>query len=1017
MDTTYSQGSEWRIWDLHVHTPASIEHNYHAKNDCDVWENYISDLESLPDNIKVLGINDYLFLDGYRKVLEYKNNGRLKNIELILPVVEFRLARFCGTKQFKRINYHLIFSNELSIDVIENQFLKALSSEYALNPESKQVTWDGFITRENLQRLGENIIQSVPKERQCEYDSPIKEGFNNLNLEITAIENVLNKASSFFKGKYLTAIGKTEWDELKWDDSSIAEKKTIINKVDFIFTAAENLEKYTKGKKSLQTNGVKDLLLDCSDSHNNIDCTSSKDKLGNCLTWIKADPTFEGLKQALIEPEERIFVGETPTIIQTISDNKTKYIDKLYISHKSDYSGSKGKWFENIEIPFNKELVAIIGNKGSGKSAIADILAHCCDVHKQEDFSFLHTKKFRKDRLADNFYAEVCLADGRKLAKDSLGEIKGDDIKNTEPYVKYLPQGYFETICNDLQKEENLKRELENVVFQYVDFTERLGASNFIELITNKTKLVETEVEELKRKLYLVNKDIIVLEKKENTKYKEWILSEIEKKQAEINALSQPNIVEKPNNSTAESQKIVTKITTLKTDIGKIEQEIETKTLERQTLFTEISNLESVVSRINNLGVKINEFKSEIGVIVSNFGIDINDIMQYSLNIVPIEAIISEKRNKLQGISILLSEDSLDSQNLYFQKCKLEKKLKEQQLLLNGPELEYQTYLKKKAEYDLQKKMIEGSTTIPNSLKWLEAENEYLKNQLTIDIKKKCEERNKITQKIYENKLEVVDIYQDIKKKIDKKIKENKDLLGTYNIKIEASLSIKHSFHEDFLYYIKQNVKGSFKGKNEGEELVKRTIADHNLLDNESVLSFCTCLVQLLKSDVQKDDEKRFVEEQVDNIQGLYDYIFSLDYLQYNYQLKQGDKDLSLLSPGEKGALLLVFYLLLDMDNKPLLLDQPEDNLDNDSVANILVNFIKRAKKKRQIIMVTHNPNLAVVADAEQIIYAHIDKQDNFKFSVETGSIENPQINKHIVDVLEGAMPAFRKRDDKYMKK
>ena len=130
----------------------------------------------------------------------------------------------------------------------------------------------------------------------------------------------------------------------------------------------------------------------------------------------------------------------------------------------------------------------------------------------------------------------------------------------------------------------------------------------------------------------------------------------------------------------------------------------------------------------------------------------------------------------------------------------------------------------------------------------------------------------------------------------------------------------------------------------------------------------------------------------------------------------QGSKELSMLSPGEKGALLLVFYLLLDMDNTPLILDQPEDNLDNDSVANILVDFIKEAKKKRQIIMVTHNPNLAVVADAEQIIFVHIDKENGNKVTVESGSIENPEMNKHIVDVLEGAMPAFRKRDKKYLK-
>ena len=82
------------------------------------------------------------------------------------------------------------------------------------------------------------------------YKSPLIEGFNNLNLEIDSINQALSKAKTFFDGKYLTAIGKTEWDELKWDDTSIAEKKTIINSVDFVFTASESVEKYNKGKDS-----------------------------------------------------------------------------------------------------------------------------------------------------------------------------------------------------------------------------------------------------------------------------------------------------------------------------------------------------------------------------------------------------------------------------------------------------------------------------------------------------------------------------------------------------------------------------------------------------------------------------------------------------------------------------------------------------------------------------------------------------------------------------------------------
>jgi ABC-type lipoprotein export system ATPase subunit len=74
-------------------------------------------------------------------------------------------------------------------------------------------------------------------------------------------------------------------------------------------------------------------------------------------------------------------------------------------------------------------------------------------------------------------------------------------------------------------------------------------------------------------------------------------------------------------------------------------------------------------------------------------------------------------------------------------------------------------------------------------------------------------------------------------------------------------------------------------------------------------------------------------------------------------------KDLSLLSPGERGTLLLVFYLLIDKGDIPLVVDQPEGNLDNHTVAKVLVNCIKEARTRRQVFMVTHNPNLAVVCD------------------------------------------------------
>src|SRR5687767_6772143 len=109
--TAYS-GSTWHKWDLHVHTPASHTHAYKCSGD--VWETFISDLEALPEDFKVVGINDYIFLTGYRRVLAEKQKGRLQNLDLVLPIVELRLDKFGGTTgPLRKVNFHVIFSNEL----------------------------------------------------------------------------------------------------------------------------------------------------------------------------------------------------------------------------------------------------------------------------------------------------------------------------------------------------------------------------------------------------------------------------------------------------------------------------------------------------------------------------------------------------------------------------------------------------------------------------------------------------------------------------------------------------------------------------------------------------------------------------------------------------------------------------------------------------------------------------------------------------------------------------------------
>ena len=107
----------------------------------------------------------------------------------------------------------------------------------------------------------------------------------------------------------------------------------------------------------------------------------------------------------------------------------------------------------------------------------------------------------------------------------------------------------------------------------------------------------------------------------------------------------------------------------------------------------------------------------------------------------------------------------------------------------------------------------------------------------------------------------------------------------------------------------------------------------------------------------------------------LYRWLYGLGYLSPRYLLRWDGKDVEQLSPGERGTLLLIFYLLVDDSDLPLIIDQPEANLDNVTVAEKLVDCIREARSKRQVIIVTHNPNLAVVCDADQIIHATLDRE------------------------------------------
>lgn len=271
-------GSTWRKWDLHVHTPASIVHNYGP----DPWDRFLSDLAALPPALSVIGINDYLFIDGYRRVLDEWHQDRLPNLEAIFPIVEFRLQQLAGVDgDLSRINYHVIFSPEVTPDAIDAQFLHGLAAKFQLSASSGP-PWSGFLSRDNVQTFGAALRASMPAARQREHpESDLELGFANLVVPLHDLRVLLEHTA--LTGQTICAIGKTEWADFRWTDQAIASKKDLINGADVVFTAAESAPAYQRSRESLREQKVNDRLLDCSDAHHPA-ASTDKDRLGNCLT-------------------------------------------------------------------------------------------------------------------------------------------------------------------------------------------------------------------------------------------------------------------------------------------------------------------------------------------------------------------------------------------------------------------------------------------------------------------------------------------------------------------------------------------------------------------------------------------------------------------------------------------------------------------------------------------------------------------------------------------------------------
>lgn len=946
------KGSIWRKWDLHFHTPSSYD--YHNKS---ISSQAIIDVLK-KKHIYAVAITDHYIIDVNRiKELQHLSNGHIA----IFPGIEFS-SELGGSELMHFIG---IFPEASDIiDIFKKIEVKCKITQKDINDRKgyENLFCDFEQTAKLIHELGGLVSVHAGKKGN-------------------SIESLKNKIKDYLESEKcidILEVGKIG----DCDDYIKIVFPSINRKIPIIIS---------------------------SDNHNIKDYSSNKN------LWIKADTTFEGLKQILYEPEDRVFLGDNPEILEKIKTSPTKFIKSLRVSKTGD-SNHEDKWFENVEIQFNPELVAIIGNKGKGKSAVVDIIGSMGNSQNYKYFSFLNDDKFNKlpKILGKYFTADLEWMDGKSVNNMLYHKTMSSDLE----LVKYIPQRYLENLCNEIsEKEDSFQEEVKSVIFSHVPEKDRAGCNNLKELENLIADEIQSDIQKFKIKLKRINEKIIELEIKNTKDYFNQVKNKKDKKENELKALKPIVSVPKPNESKKSDEmiKLSDDLKKKKDALKEIENKYKEYNGKYNRLNTDILELKNTKRAFDSLVRQFEDVRNSNKDRLAGLDIEINEVI--SIKYEP--KIISDKIKSLQTeLNDINEELKIEKEGSCANKREaIKEEIAELTNKLDEPTKKYQEYTDKLKIWNDKRNALTGSQTKVGTLEYYKAELIYLEEKIKYDIEKMRIDRNIIVREILMKKAEIVNEYSVLYKPVVEFIKKHKRDSDDYQVNFAVSLDFKN-FDEEFFKYINQVVTGSFRMYELGAEKLKflKSSVEKDKID--SIVDFLNKIIYNLEFDTSNSEQIQANEitKQIkaNDLQKFYDFLFSLDYLQPNYKLMLGNKQLYELSPGEKGAVLLIFYLLIDKNDEPLIIDQPEDNLDNESVYRILVEYIKLAKKRRQIIMVTHNPNLAVVCDAEQVISVNIDKKDKNRFSYNSGSIENPMINKEIVRILEGTMPAFSIRDKKY---
>lgn len=925
----YLRGSEWRRWDLHIHTPGTQKNDqFEGRTLEEKWDKYYSDIENYVGDgldkskaISVIGITDYLSIDNYKKVIS--DNRLPQCIDLVVPNVEMRIQPMASESP---VNIHFIFDPQV-VESLDSRFFAKLEFSYGDSTYSAR--------KDELIRLGRQIKSNAIE------DEAYKLGVNQFVLSLDKVKKIFTDDLELRESTIIGVSNSTTdgasgivshsdyFDAENGTSQLTLFRQSVYQFVDFIFSANENDRKYFLGEKSDSKENVIQKcrsLKPCihgSDAHNNSKIFEPHEKR---YCWIKADPTFNGLRQMLYEPKDRVRISQLPP------EAKPEYhiIDNVVIDDES---------FSTDPIFFNDKLTCIVGGKSTGKSILLHNLAYTIDesqVSKKTEKAATRTKMVKSMKV---YWADGTVDDGAQKSNHK---------------IVYIPQTYL----NRLSDENEEITEIDKIIEEIVLLDEN----------THKAFLVmEESLKDIKPKLdksiydvvELQNDYSLLLKKCKEIGTRKGIEKEIEKLK------KQKDIQSKALNLSEE-------------DIKKYDDAIKNISL----LQSKKEKLQTYINDVSDITAIVNVDVPKLG-IIPEVDLQVDMIVQKVLSIANSEWDVQKK-------------DLIKLLEKHF--CDVEKDINENI----------------KIRESLQDK-ITSNEALAQLTDKVQIEEAKLKEFIELD--EMCNEKKGKIQTIIDSLsttfLEYSSIYEVFATIVNQREESEAEL------EFSVSFPFRNNAFCDALKKIFDN--RVLKTKKECVDVDDFEYEKFSTERLKELISLC------LNGDIPL--------VRGNNVESALRTILS-DWFNVTYNVKMDGDKIEEMSPGKKALVLLRLLISLAESNSPILIDQPEDDLDNRSIADDLISFIKEKKVARQIIVVTHNANVVLGGDAEEIIVANQDGKNSpnnkYRFEYRSGAIENesPSIDEngnikkgvlcsqgiaqHICDVLEGGAKAFDLRKNKY---